>query len=206
MSLERVKENMSGSVLSPDHEIRSFVAKRVNEGFDSEDDILEESLDYFADDFKDNPLELKNQLSKIISELIAEHLEEEKSWKTKTDCDRLDQAFADLEEQGIVCRQNFTCCQTCGHAEIWDEIELLKGELDVSGYVFYHMQDTDRVLEEGRLFLAYGASDNSDEATIRVAQKVYEVLTKNGFKLDWNGSLDKRICIEDLKWKRRRTA
>lgn len=194
---------MSGSVLSPEHEIRSFLAKRVAEGFDSEEDIVEDALEYFADDFGDSE-DFGDKLSKLTAELMASQLEEERRWQDETDCDRLNKAFDLMEGVGIVARQNFTCCQTCGHAEIWEEIEQTRQDGDVMGYVFYHMQDTDRVIEEGRLYLAYGSADNADETSLRVAQLATQVLQKQGFKVDWNGSLDKRICIESLVWRRRR--
>jgi hypothetical protein len=196
---------MSGSVLSPEQDIRNFVSKRVAEGFDSEEDIVQDTLEYFADDFDDD-LRLSVMARELASELMTEHLKEERSWPSETDCDRLDKAFEELEAQGIVAKQNFTCCQTCGHAEIWEEIEQAKADSEVRGYVFYHMQDTDRVLEEGRLYLAYGAVDNSDAASIKVARTIAEVMSVRGFNVDWNGSLDKRICLENLNWLRRRNS
>jgi hypothetical protein len=196
---------MSGTVISSEHEVRSFVAKRVAEGFDSEEDIVEDALEYFAEEFEDN-LQLSAMARKFAAELMASHLEEESHWSDETDCDRLDHAFDELETLGIVARQNFTCCQTCGHAEIWEEIEQVKQDFEVKGYVFYHMQDTDRVVEEGRLYLAYGALDNADESTIQVARTVAQTMQKYGFRVDWNGSLDKRICLENLNWRRRRQA
>ncbi|MBX9685514.1 MAG: hypothetical protein K2X27_02355 [Candidatus Obscuribacterales bacterium] len=185
-------------------EIRDFVATRVAEGFDSEEDIVENASEYFSEEFGDSP-ELKLLVTRLTSEVMAEHMLEERSWTGETDCDRLDKAFDELERNGIVARQNFTCCQTCGHAEIWEEVEQAKQETEVKGYVFYHMQDTERVLEEGRLYLAYGASENADDETaLRVAGQISEILQNNGFQVDWNGSLDKRICLENLSWRRRR--
>ena len=48
------------------------------------------------------------------------------TWPAETDCDRLDKAFADLEQHGIVARQNFSDCGTCGVAEIPAEIDAAK--------------------------------------------------------------------------------
>jgi hypothetical protein len=201
----RVWIMIMSTVLSPEHEVRSFIAKRVAEGFDSEEDIVEDALEYFADEFEDG-LQLSVMARNLASEHMAYHLAEERNWQDETDCDRLDNAFDELERLGIVARQNFTCCQTCGHAEIWEEIEQVRQDSEVRGYVFYHMQDTDRVLEEGRLYLAYGSLDNTDESTVLVARKVVEIMRKFGFRVDWNGSLDKRICLEELVWRRRRNS
>lgn len=49
-------------------------------------------------------------------------------------------------------RQNFTCCQTCGLAEIDDEIEVVRAEgRPVRGYAFFHQQDTAGAVEGGSL-------------------------------------------------------
>lgn len=196
---------MSGSVLSSKDEIQAFIAQRVAEGFVSEEDIVEETLEFFEEDHGDDPA-LAPLVQKMVIELLEAHLQEQTKWIEETDCDKLDKAFDELEKQGIVSRQNFTCCQTCGHAEIWEEIEQAKQDSEVSGYVFYHWQDTERVVEEGLLYLAYGAIEASDEDAKEVAQKVVDTLRGHGLKVDWNGSLDKRICVEDIKWRRRRSA
>lgn len=188
-------------------ELEQFIARRVAEGFDSEEDIVEDALEFFEHDFPgDNLTELA---ARITDEAIKKHLDNEKTWINSTDCDKLDRAFEQLENEGIVSRQNFTCCQTCGHSEIWEEIEQARQERAVSGYVFYHQQDTERACEEGVLYLAYGATgpeEVNDEATIKVARRATEVFQNSGFKVDWNGSLDKRICLLDFDWRRRRNA
>ncbi len=194
---------MSASAQSPEQEVRLFVARRVAEGFDSEEDILEDTLEFFVDEYGDSQ-NFSSMVNRMTAELMAAHLEESRSWPEETDCDRLDKAFDEMEEQGIVARQNFTCCQNCGHAEIWEELELTRQEHEVSGYVFFHMQDTDRVLEEGRLYIAYGAADSADESAIVVAEKAAQILKKSGFNVDWDGTLDKRICLVNFNWRRRR--
>ena len=212
MITELSKEGtMGGKVQSPNYEeVRTYVARRVAEGFDSEEDILEDALECFEDEFGES-VELTQTISKMVSELMAQHLADERSWDSETDCDRLDKAFTELEDNGIVARQNFTCCQTCGHAEIWDEVDQLKQDLEQAnksigpqGYVFYHMQDTELAVEDGMLYLAFGATENADDADIRVAQRVSEILRKYGFNVNWNGTLDSRICVTGINWRRRR--
>lgn len=193
-----------------EEEIRSYVARRVAEGFDSEEDILEDALECFEDEFGESK-ELTSLVNQLVGELMASHLADERTWSSETDCDRLDKAFNEMEANGIVARQNFTCCQTCGHAEIWEEVDQVRQDMEQaeqpvapSGYVFYHMQDTEMAVEDGTLYLAFGATENADDAAIRVAQQISEILRKNGLKVNWNGSLDKRICLTDFNWQRRR--
>ena len=67
-----------------------------------------------------------------------------------------------LEAAGIVARQNFTCCKTCGFYEINGEMEAARAQgRVVRGYVFFHMQDTERAAKGGDLALAYGPADQT---------------------------------------------
>lgn len=187
---------------SLEEELEQFIGRRVAEGFDSEEDIVEDALEYFEHDFPgDN---LPEVAARLTDQAIKKHLDDERTWINSTDCDKLDLVFEQLEGEGIVARQNFTCCQTCGHSEIWEEIEQARQERAVTGYVFYHQQDTERARDERMLYLAYGACDSEDEASIKVARRATELFQNSGFKVDWNGTLDKRICLQDFDWRRRR--
>lgn len=193
-------------LIAEQDEIRAFIARRVAEGFDSEEEIVEDTIECFSDELGESD-ELNNMVAELARELMKEHQQNELSWKGDTDCDKLDRAFSELEDSGIVARQNFTCCQTCGHAEIWEEIESARQderEVKPTGYVFYHMQDTERAVDDGMLYLAYGAADNTDDMAIRTAQKISEILRKHGLSVSWNGSLDKRIEVDKMTWRRRR--
>ena len=64
---------------------------------------------------------------------------------------RIDDAFAALREQGFFAKANHTCCQSCGLAEIPED-----GRYDE--YVFYHMQDAERLKDDGVCYLAWGFS------------------------------------------------
>src|SRR5690242_7887187 len=99
---------------------RSAVAREVAAGFSSVDEIASLAAEIAADDAG---VRLPAQaFTPLIEAVVAEHLEEEKAWPAVTDCDRLDAAFAELEKAGIIARQNFSCCGTCGVGEIADEM------------------------------------------------------------------------------------
>ena len=85
-----------------------------------------------------------------------------------TDHDRLDDAFFTLDEAGIVARQDFTCCASCGHHEIWEEI----GAEPARGYVFFHWQDTETAARGDGLYLAYGSTSEGDEASVAVGREI----------------------------------
>ena len=106
--------------------------------------------------------------------------------------------------RGVVARQNFTCCQTCGHAEIGDEIAQALTKAEAVGYTFYHMQDTERAAEGGGLFLAYGSLERTEAAQQKVGWTIVEALRREGLAAEWNGDVGKRIEVKNLLWRRRR--
>lgn len=182
--------------------IRTYIADRIAEGFDSEEDIVESTQDYIVYDFEtDYYLE---HIEQITADLFALRHEHEREWLEPTDCDRLDKAFDRLSLKGIVARQHFTCCQTCGHYEIWDEIRQTEeiGQT-VRGYVFYHMQDTESAYQDGFLYLAYGSTERTAEAMQKIGHEIVTALQDAGLIVSWNGELNKRIGVQ-IEWKRRR--
>jgi hypothetical protein len=141
----------------------------------------------------------------MVEEAVESHLEEQSTWPEQTDCDRLDAAFAELEKGGIICRQNFTCCGTCGSTEIWDEIEETDNAANnVRGYVFYHGQDAVGAVEGAGCYLNYGSVVGTESAALSVADEVVATLERHGLRTSWNGKLNRRIYVV-LDWKRRRT-
>ena len=135
-------------------DLRSFIAYRVREGFESVHEIVENAVSYANDTHGRD--DLQADIRRITAEMLAVHRAEQEGWEGPTDCDRLNEAFAALNRQGIVVRQDFSCCNNCGFTEIWDEVEREGERQRVEGYVFYHLQSTERAVESGRLLMAYG--------------------------------------------------
>jgi hypothetical protein len=182
-------------------ELRSYAVREVSAGFQTRDEICDTVRSSFEDDVTSAVLD---RIPVIVDDAIVAHHRAQVTWPTITDCDRLDAAFSALEEQGIVARQNFTCCGTCGVAEIGDEIvdaEAIGRQVD--GYTFYHMQDTESAVEGYGVYLNYGALIDDEAAHIGVGHRIAEVARAAGLTVDWNGELSQRIKIE-LDWKRRR--
>jgi hypothetical protein len=116
----------------------------------------------------------------------------------------LDAAFAELENNGIVARQNFTCCQTCGHIEIGEEFDTIEDQgTRIRGYTFYHNQDTDGAVEGHGLYLAYGAIDDGEPAAITIGEEIAKTIRMHGLAVEWDGSTRTRFLVT-LDWKRRR--
>jgi hypothetical protein len=183
-------------------QMRRFVRNEVRGGFTSVADIPTGAVEYLLDDAEAEVL--RPHAEQYTAEALVALSEEEKGWPQVTDCDRLDSAFARLEAAGVVARQNFSCCQNCGHAEMWDEVQAAAEEgRSPHGYTFYHGQDTEAAVEGHGLCLAYGAVEPGEEALAQVGHEVVAALRGHGLQVRWDGSTDKRISVS-LDWKRRR--
>jgi hypothetical protein len=183
-------------------EMRDYVRRDVAAGFLSTDAIAENASEMYAEE--QDPEELLPHAERMARELAAAHWKEQETWPVVTDSDRLDAAFDELEREGIVCRQNFSCCGTCGQVEIGDEIRQAEANgRAVRGYSFYHFQDTDAAVEGHGLYLNYGGMEEGDAATTRIGQEVARVLARHGLTVCWNGRPETRIYVK-MDWKRRR--
>jgi hypothetical protein len=179
-------------------DLRSHIREKVDAAFDDEEDILQSAVDYLTGEADEETRRLYAQ--GYLKEELDRHRAEQATWPPKTDCDRLDAAFAELDRAGIVARQNFTCCQNCGSHEIGDEIKATKEKgITPIGYTFYHMQDTEGAVNGSGLYLAYAGKTDA----VAVANQIIDALRRHGLEPKWDGNLDTRIFVP-IDWKRRR--
>jgi hypothetical protein len=176
--------------------VRELVVREVSAGFSSDSEIVDDAMEMVGDEHPGH--DLRRVVRRIVAEEAKRHAGDVATWPEVTDCDRLDRAFAALESSGIVARQNFTCCQTCGVAEIGDELR--RGS---RGYAFFHQQDTAAAVGGGGLFLAFAATAESESAQLAIGSEVVAALTAAGLSPQWNGDAAQRIAVP-FDWKRRR--
>ncbi|GEM_PF-405764 len=180
-------------------ELEQWIEQRVRIGFDAERDILELAEDIF-------PEAERITIERALGAAVARR-RERLAGAGQTDCDRLDNAFAALDRAGILTRQNFTCCNNCGYAEIWDPIAEAEARgQQLEGFAFYHRQDAEGVSSAegpGLLHLSFGAvdSDEDDDAE-RVGRTISSALSEQGLEMVWDGKASRRIGVK-LEWKRR---
>lgn len=185
-------------------EMRALIRRDLAAGFHDPDSIASGAVEMFEDQV--DPALLDPQARAFLREELAALAEAQKAWPAETDCDRLDSAFAALEAKGVISRQHFTCCGTCGSAEIWDEMGAAAAAgRPVRGYTFYHWQDTERAVEGSGLYLFYGAREEGDAPALAIAGEIVAELGRHGLETDWDGSIDRRIGVS-LDWKRRRAS
>lgn len=175
---------------------------RVAEGFDSREEIIESLTDWLVEDYEDEIV--VSEVTQITDELLAKHFALQAEWSAATDCDRLDKAFARLNDMGIVARQHWTCCHNCGLAEIWDEINGPLLDEDVQGYAFYTQHDTETAYFHKHLSIMYASLGDDLENFAAVGHIVVNILREAGLTVEWNGDPKKLIEVVNLDWKRRR--
>lgn len=180
------------------HTIRTDIAA----GYLDRRAVIKRVVDMYQDEL--SPAELRKAARPIYDHEAARHAKAQARWPKTTDCDRLDAAFADLERRGILARQNYWCCGTCGCAAIDDEMrKMLRRGKRVRGYVFFHEQDTECAVGGNRMYLNYGSTDGDDETGVAIGREIVKVLRSHRLRVVWNGSIERRIEVR-LTWRRRR--
>jgi len=182
-------------------DVRRQIERDVAGGFLTRDEILQGAIDVYEDEA--DPALVRSEGRRMLDAALAARAREQADWPETTDCDRLDAAFATLEAEGVISRQNFSCCGNCGSGEIWDEIETARaGGRPATGYAFYHQQDTESAAEGYGLYLNYGACEEGPEAAVAIGHQIVNRLQEHGLQTDWDGRIEKRIGVS-LDWKRR---
>ncbi|MFB9890555.1 DUF6891 domain-containing protein [Planobispora takensis] len=138
------------------------------------------------------------QARRLVDRMWLERVEEQAHWEGETDPERLSRAFAALEASGITAREDFTCCRTCGQAEIGGA-----GAPDARGYVYFHSQCTDSAAAGHGLTLLYGGFDGSPGTTASIGREVVAAVEETGLSVEWNGDPGRAIAVTPLDWRKR---
>lgn len=179
---------------------REQLEKRVREvlvgGYASRAELSELAEDYLVTEDR-RPLS-REQAEALADRMWLERVAEQAEWQGETDPERLTRAFTALEHAGITSRENFTCCRSCGNAEIGAE-----GAPDARGFVYFHTQCTDSAAAGHGLMLLYGGFDGSEETTAAVGREVVAALEAVGLPTVWDGTPGQAIHVTPLDWRRR---
>ncbi|GHA49892.1 hypothetical protein GCM10008927_13540 [Amylibacter ulvae] len=179
-----------------------YVHHMVRGGYDSKAGIIAAAKHAFRDD----ETVTESDVEQLVDDAIQELIVEQESWPVETDFDRLTHAMNALEQNGIVARQNFSCCGTCGSLEINDEIKAYNQEnkTPARGYVFFHQQATEAVVDGADINFHYGSAldARSETADVAIGQELADAMRNAGFEVDWNGTIRQCVMV-GLDWKRR---
>ncbi|KAF2515752.1 DUF6891 domain-containing protein [Flavobacterium foetidum] len=183
--------------------IYESIFNQVRMGFLSIDDIKENIMEEIEDNEFEDEISEAWAFEKIDQE-YQKLLEESKKWKSPTDTEKLIKAFDDLCDQNIIALHNAGYTTSDGEYEVVEvERELQENGIVSDGYCFYHEQDLARAVipDNPSLYIAFQKVDNSDEeTTLKVGNKVAEVLKNNGLEVNWDGSAKKKIEIPNFRW------
>jgi uncharacterized protein DUF6891 len=144
---------------------------------------------------------------------------EQAKWPAVTDCDRLDRVEMALRKRGILLWQVSPCCDTCTRGELTERINVIDRRDPgfrnrIRGYAFFIDQNMPEMLSEGTdlsVYLGYGwisqddlevAPEAYEENSLGIAQEVCRCLRDEGFEVDWDGTLARKIGLS-LNWQRR---
>lgn len=165
-------------------------------GFYGPDEVQEMIADILEEDADES------MLRDAVGQEFAAKSAAEVSWPDRTDCDRLDIAFAALNRSGIIVLANAGYTMSDGIDDV-GEVLRAKERSKVKGYCFYHGQDVERAIDGGGLMIAFGDLDGDKLKKVEIGNIVRGMLESQGFKVDWNGDSETRLHIPQFEWQRR---
>jgi hypothetical protein len=143
-------------------------------------------------------------LEKEIRREFAAKRKAEKTWPEVTDCDHLDQAFKALEKQGVIALHMAGVTQSDGYEEVEDAYNEAGGkESNYAGHCYYTEQDQQLALDGSGLCIGFGHLSGDNAKGVEVGQMVRTALEGEGLKVEWDGTIGKRLCIDAFRWQRR---
>lgn len=209
-----------------DPELVTYARALIRPGFVGRADAVADVRDHFEIDEDDRRPEA------AVEAAWREREAEQHTWREPGDYDRMAAAFARIQQQGVLARMNFACCQNCGTDEIDDERTPLRsaepGQYSWKewAYTFFHQQDAERLAESPSvLYLSFGAfraaphldpalvqaardGDTDAERRVRVETDravgtiVTSALREHGLTVDWDGDSAERITVRITGWRK----
>lgn len=160
----------------------------------------------------------ESSVAALVDAELARKAEAERTWPERTDCDRLDAAFAALNERGILAKQFAGYTQGDGLSDVSEALSEAEaeGEDKYTGYCFYTAQDVESLLD-GRRELYLGFGTNLEQASevlqalgapnnvgaVEAGRLICEVFKEFDFDTRWDESPGTRIAVLNIDWKRR---
>lgn len=128
------------------------------------------------------------------------------AWDGPTDCERLERAFDALNDAGVIALHLAGYTLSDGH----DDVREVYAEdpAGITGFCFYQQQDAESALAGGDLYLAFGAiePDAAEAEGLAVGRQVVAALAAEGFTVEWEGAIAKRILLSPFTWRLRPAA
>lgn len=165
-------------------------------GYDGREQLNELAQEYLVT--KERRPVSAAQAGQLVDRLWLERVAEQSAWVGETDPERLTRAFLALEGSGVTARENFTCCRSCGQAEIG-----AAGPSDARGFVYFHQQCTDAAAAGHGLMLLYGGFDGTAETTASIGRAVVTALDAVELPACWDGDPSRGVEVKPMDWRKR---
>lgn len=185
------------------HEIKieaiKYLERDILFGFESKQELFESISELFYDEDFDY-----NWFKTEIDKRFSSHLKDSVKWKNPTDFERLVNVFDQLNKEKIISLHKAGNTRQDSEGDCIEIIEELQAiGIKVKGYCYYHSQDLQRVLENnGILFIGYDSNERDDKIAFEIANRIIELLKQNRFRTAWNGSIETRIEVKNIDWKK----
>ncbi len=180
-------------------ELEELITDYVKAGFLSDDQILTECEQYMEDFYSDACDQItKDELLAVIK-AFRKTLQNTGSQENFL---QLDAVFRSLMKQGVVALHYAGYTQSdgfedCNEAAAWLE---KKGE-KVIGCCFYTQQDLEHILHGDGALLRFSFGNYVEQPTAEeVGQRIVDALRSAGFCVQWDGTADTKIAIQDCQW------
>jgi hypothetical protein len=118
---------------------------------------------------------------------------------------KLSKAFKALRKEGLIAKQNFACCGSCGCYEIGEQAKLrakLIGKFP-KGYVFFNRQSTQSMYQTGTVHLSYAAFYSRNDVRrkecftdVEIGNLIVDKMSEVGLATEWDGDTDRCVLVD----------
>ena len=177
---------MNNDKINPDlaEEIEEMTNTLAKSGFFNTDEILEILEDEFIEEEID------------FSQFDIPQIESDNLNFTM-----LENAFNQLYSKNIVAIHN------CGYGieeGVGDAFELYvhlrNNKFSPDGFCFYTFEDVEEAIYDDKLRITFGDFENDEKKALEIGNIVNGQLEQEGFKINWDGTINNQIEIVSFKW------
>jgi hypothetical protein len=147
----------------------------------------------------------KTWLLEVIRSEFESKRKAEETWPKVTDFDRLDRAFTILEAQGIIALHRAGYTLSDGIEEVDAAYNEAGGKNSdfTGGFCFYTEQDQEGALDGSGLYIGFGHLSGNDAKAVKVGNMLRASLEREGFNVEWDGTIKSRLFVKGFRWQRR---
>jgi hypothetical protein len=125
----------------------------------------------------------------------------QRAWPDRTDCDRLDGAFDELNKQGICAVSNAGTRCADGFLHVVETIAAAPSSA-YRGYCYYHLEDIAWCIAGRSLMVSFGSLEGAVENDTAIGLEIQQGLRNAGFTAYCAGGGDP-IWLSGFEWRRR---